>query len=421
MLQHQQQHQQHVGGSNKNLLSAMSPLLACRSGRPVDPDAVPLIVEKNLPNGQREKQGLSNLLGSARKQRKSISSSRGHPKQIDTATPVNLIQKNGVVQACSSHKKGQKNQGKKGNDYGDRVRNHWVSRKGSTSPLSWDQYFQSQWSNYNPDNPILNATSHASSVSGTANLSSTSTSTADGNGTHNDTVNDSDWFHQDHEYQRQLMCGRNVARPRLPQETAATCTSTASVLPSNSFKGHPSAQQQQQQQQQQQLHQSTKYSPQHMSSAMTPKTSTPLTTRATSILPAPSLTETISTSLSSGDEVSLLSFHHDDDGYYTLPTSSSKNNTSTSKERNLVTPNPAIKTPIRSRANTSSSSASSSLSSRSSFSQRQSNKKGSQELKFWRTRASHCFDQYGVDHVQTATAFLELGMAHVRCEVRTAP
>ena len=40
-----------------------------------------------------------------------------------------------------------------------------------------------------------------------------------------------------------------------------------------------------------------------------------------------------------------------------------------------------------------------------------------QSLFFWRRRASECFDRYGMQHHQTATAFLELGMAHIGCQV----
>lgn len=42
----------------------------------------------------------------------------------------------------------------------------------------------------------------------------------------------------------------------------------------------------------------------------------------------------------------------------------------------------------------------------------------SHQLQFWRHNASGCFDRFGIEHCETATAFLELGVAHLRCEVR---
>jgi hypothetical protein len=51
--------------------------------------------------------------------------------------------------------------------------------------------------------------------------------------------------------------------------------------------------------------------------------------------------------------------------------------------------------------------------------ERQANEQESLQLQFWRRQASACLDQYGIQHCQTAKAFLELGLAHIRCEVRS--
>ncbi|CAB9498051.1 repeat protein [Seminavis robusta] len=117
----------------------------------------------------------------------------------------------------------------------------------------------------------------------------------------------------------------------------------------------------------------------------------------------PSLTITTCSSFTDSD-VSFLSFHHDDEQHFQHPIHQHNNNQNSNNNNNSNdTSNTSwTTTPIEP------------------ISEQQQQLQDNRQLKYWRRRCSECFEHYGMQHSQTANAFLELGLEHVRCEQYTA-
>ena len=137
----------------------------------------------------------------------------------------------------------------------------------------------------------------------------------------------------------------------------------------------------------------------------------------------PSLAETVSTSFSSTDDVSFLSFHHDDvDSYHhrhhDISSGDHRQQHQQYKGRLMRGHSGREQDDGDDVNNALNDSMATSLSSSSWSSLRSQSHPESVELQYWRRRASESFDRYGMDHCETAKAFLDLGMAHLRCQVR---